>query len=190
MHSCSILIPRTLLAKLFDLSAAYRQVAIAPESSWASFVTCFDPKSKSPVIFRLRALLFGAKKAVHGFLRVAYSIWFLGVVGLLLPWSDYFDDFVTFATESTAQTTDDAVSLFFRLLGCAYAGKTADWRDWGSHAESRCWLQWTQTPSPRESTKKLDTKAMSKVDDSQRSSRWRSQRGRDGRCRSGGTRKN
>ena len=98
-------------------------MAIAPESAWAGYVSCFDPVTRSPVIFRLRALPFGAKKAVHGFLRIAYSIWFLGVVGLLLPWSDYFDDFVTFSPENISQATDDAVSLFFRLLGWEHDDK-------------------------------------------------------------------
>ena len=112
-----------LVGQAFDLSAAYRQVAIAPESSWASYIACHDPVKGTHQIFRMTALPFGAKKAVHGFLRVAYSLWFLGVVGLLLPWSDYFDDFVTFATSSSARSTDDAVSLFFRLLGWKHDDK-------------------------------------------------------------------
>ena len=112
-----------LVGKAFDLSAAYRQVAVAPESAWASYVACYDPSSGGASVFRMRALPFGAKKAVHGFLRIAYSIWFLGVAGLLLPWSDDFDDFVTFTSSPIARATDDAVSLFFKLLGWQHDDK-------------------------------------------------------------------
>ena len=112
-----------LVGKAFDLSAAYRQVAVAPESAWACYIACFDPELQAPAIFRMRAMPFGAKRAVHGFLRIAYSIWYIGVCGLLLPWSDYFDDFVTFASSESAQATDDAVSLLFRLLGWKHDDK-------------------------------------------------------------------
>ena len=109
------------LGKAFDLSAAYRQLPISPNSAWCSYVACCTPGSNVPCIFRMLALPFGGAMSVFAFLRVAYSLWYLGVHHLMLPWSDFYDDYVVYASQATACQTEAAVSIFFKVLGWSFA---------------------------------------------------------------------
>ena len=111
----------TLLGKAFDLKAAYRQLAIAPESRWASFIACACPNTKRPTLFRMKALPFGSAMAVYAFLRVALSLWRIATTQLLIPWTNFFDDFVTFAPSNLASNTDDVICTYFKLLGWLFA---------------------------------------------------------------------
>lgn len=74
------------VGKTVDLSSAYRQLAIAEESLWA-YVVCFNPFSRKPEVYQLCALPFGASSSVYSFLRVSYSLWWLGCTALKLLWS-------------------------------------------------------------------------------------------------------
>ena len=109
------------LDKAFDLSAAYRQLPVSPKTAWCSYVACCAPGSNEPCIFRLLALPFGGAMSVFAFLRVAYSLWFLGVHHLMLPWSDVYDDYVVYASRTTACQTEAAVTTFFKVLGWSFA---------------------------------------------------------------------
>ncbi|CAK8994255.1 Uncharacterized protein SCF082_LOCUS3853 [Durusdinium trenchii] len=107
--------------RAYDLKSAYKQLAICESDLWAAFVSCFNPKTKSPSIFQLKAVPFGATRAVYWFLRVVRSIWYIGVVGLKLPWSCFFDDFVVFSKQGMVKSTDAAVTALFRLIGWKFA---------------------------------------------------------------------
>lgn len=107
--------------RAYDLKSAYKQLAICESDLWAAFVSCFNPKTKSPSIFQLKAVPFGATRAVYSFLRVVRSIWYIGVVGLKLPWSCFFDDFVVFSKQGMVKSTDAAVTALFRLIGWKFA---------------------------------------------------------------------
>eukprot|EP00435_Cladocopium_sp_Y103_P070982 s116_g36.t1 len=65
----------------------------------------------------MKALPFGASRSVHGFLRVAHSLWWLGCVALKLAWSNFFDDYITLARKAEASTVAIAATQFFKLLG-------------------------------------------------------------------------
>ena len=105
------------VGKTVDLSAAYRQLAVSPTSLWVSYIAVFDPVSRAPKIYSMRALPFGASRSVYGFLRVAHSLWWLGCRMLKLAWSNFFDDFVTLAREGECKSVAIAVDQFFKLLG-------------------------------------------------------------------------
>lgn len=107
------------LGKTIDLSAAYRQLGVAPGSKWVSYIAVFDPTSGQPKIFAMRALPFGASKSVYGFLRVAHSLWWLGCKALSLTWSNFFDDFITLAREPECEMVSVVALQFFKLLGWA-----------------------------------------------------------------------
>ena len=109
------------LGKAFDLTAAYRQLPISTNSAWCSYVACCTPGSDMPSIFRMLALPFGGAMSVFAFLGVAYSLWYLGVHHLMLPWSDFYDDYVVYASHATASQTEAAVSTFFKVLGWSFA---------------------------------------------------------------------
>lgn len=107
------------LGKTIDLSSAYRQLGISPESKWVSYVAVFDPKTRRPAIFSMKALPFGARNSVYSFLRVAHSLWWLGCKALKLIWSNFFDDFITLARSQATELVTIAAQQFFQLLGWA-----------------------------------------------------------------------
>ena len=115
-----------LVGKTVDLSSAYRQLGISPGSKWVAYIAVYDPDSKSPKIFCMKALPFGASRSVYSFLRVAHSLWWLGSVALHFIWSSFFDDFVTLARQSESRAVDIAISQFFRLLGWATSSGDKD----------------------------------------------------------------
>ena len=114
-------IPSQVLGATFDLKSAYRQLGIKEESLLFAFVACYNPHTREPEIFRMSAVPFGATRAVYSFLRIARCLWWLGCQCLAIPWSNFFDDFVTFAPESLADNTCETVCLLFDLLGWQYA---------------------------------------------------------------------
>ena len=110
-----------LQGRAFDMKSAYKQMGIHEDSLKVAFVSVFNPSTRRPEIFQLRAVPFGATRSVYAFLRVAHSIWYLGVCALGLMWTCFFDDYLTFANESHCSNTDQTVDMLFRLLGWKYA---------------------------------------------------------------------
>eukprot|EP00435_Cladocopium_sp_Y103_P050486 s403_g15.t1 len=105
------------VGKTVDLSSAYRQLGVSPNSKWVSYIAVYDPSTRTPKVFSMKALPFGASRSVYGFLRVAHSLWWLGCVALKLLWSNFFDDFVTLCRSKEADTMSIVTSQFFKLLG-------------------------------------------------------------------------
>ena len=90
-----------------DLSGAYRQCAVHPDSLQFSYMLVAVPGEDRSVAFQMRALPFGSVRSAHAFLRVAHSLWAIATSEFLVPWTNYFDDFVTFS-ESNEQVSVDA----------------------------------------------------------------------------------
>ena len=78
---------QSIKGRTFDMKSAYKQMPLAPDALWASFVAVFDPILRKPQAFQLLVAPFGATRSVYSFLRAAYSIWHIGVWGLRLIWS-------------------------------------------------------------------------------------------------------
>lgn len=114
------------MGKTVDLSAAYRQLGISPASKWVSYIAVYDPESRAPKIFSMRALPFGASRSVYAFLRTAHSLWWLGCKMLKLTWSNFFDDFITLAREQESESVSVMVLQFFKLLGWAVSDGEKD----------------------------------------------------------------
>eukprot|EP00435_Cladocopium_sp_Y103_P036553 s4088_g9.t1 len=114
------------VGKTFDLSAAYRQLALASESLEHAYISVFDPNCRKPVIYHMLALPFGASKSVYSFLRVIHSVWWLGANCLHLCWTNFFDDFVTLARSSEAEVVNGCVKTFLWLLGWSLSGGEKD----------------------------------------------------------------
>eukprot|EP00438_Fugacium_kawagutii_P028836 Skav229820 [mRNA] locus=scaffold2672:22606:23685:+ [translate_table: standard] len=64
---------------------------------------------------------FGAARSVYCFLRVAYSLWYIGVNALGIAWSHFFDDFVAFSPPDLSANTEATVCSLFTLLGWRFA---------------------------------------------------------------------
>ena len=110
-----------VLGRAFDLKSAYRQLGIHPNSLWAAFVVVFNPYKRCPEIFQLQAVPFGATRSVFSFLRIAHSLWWLGCSQLKLMWSNFYDDYITFALSGNSKNTANTVGLFLDLLGWKFA---------------------------------------------------------------------
>ena len=74
-----------LLARSFDLSAAYRQLCVAPSSFTFSHICVYDPVSGVPRVFRQVCLTFGSRSVVDAFIRCAKCIQWLAAKCLSLP---------------------------------------------------------------------------------------------------------
>ena len=110
-----------VLGRAFDLKAAYRQLGIHPDSLWAAYVVVFNFYKRVAEIFQLQAVPFGATRSVFSFLRIAYSLWWLGCSQLKIMWSSFYDDFKTFSLKESSENTEASVRLFFDLLGWRFA---------------------------------------------------------------------
>ena len=110
-----------VLGKTFDLKSAYRQLGIHETSLLFSYIACFDPVRRCPVIFQMLAVPFGATRAVYSFLRIARCLWWIRCKCLKLCWTNFYDDFVTFTGAHLANNTEASVALLFDLLGWQFA---------------------------------------------------------------------
>ena len=109
------------VGRVFDLKSAYRQCFVHEDSLKHSFIGVYDPSDGVVKAFRMLALPFGNIKSVHSFLRISHSIWFLGAKLFKIPWTNFFDDFVTIAEEAEASSMTETVHCLFRLLGWKFA---------------------------------------------------------------------
>ena len=121
-HVMSVMDGSTLWkGRTFDLTGAYRQCAVHPESYQHSHIMVVEPATGKLVAFRMKALPFGAVKSVHSFLRVSHSLWFILVKEFLVLTTNYFDDFVTLGTSDEASALKSCVHLVFKMLGWFFA---------------------------------------------------------------------
>ena len=79
------------------------------------------PGEDRSVAFQMRALPFGSVRSVHAFLRVAHSLWAIAVSEFLKTWTNYFDDFVTFADSNEQVFVDASVRFLLKSLGWRFA---------------------------------------------------------------------
>ena len=106
-----------LVGKTYDLKKAYRQLPIRKDSLHAAWVAVWNPFANSAQVFQMETLPFGATASVAAFLRAAEALKFLGRAELAFAWCSFFDDFICACNEQDADATDEAVQLFFKLLG-------------------------------------------------------------------------
>ena len=109
------------LGRPFDLKGAYRQCAIRPTSFPYSRIFLRRPSDRKLVAFRMRALPFGAIRSVHGFLRIAVSLWHIMVREFLILTTNYFDDYVVLGSTGESNFLTSCIHLFFKLLGWRFA---------------------------------------------------------------------
>ena len=109
-----------LLARSFDLSAAYRQLCVAPASYTFSHICVFDPNANAARVFRQVCLPFGSRSAVNAFIRCAKCTQWLAAKCLLLPTTCYYDDFVVASTPQLAANSESSFALLLDLLGWKY----------------------------------------------------------------------
>ena len=109
-----------LLGRTFDLKSAYKQYAISEETRSLLRIVVNRPED-TPLLVGLNTLPFGAVASVGAFLRISMAIWWIGLCGMGVCWTAYFDDFSVVTRPELEQNTSWAVQSLFRLLGIIFA---------------------------------------------------------------------
>ena len=109
-----------LVGRCFDLKSACKQFGV--DAYHAEHLKIALKKSRGEVAFYdVLALPFGATGSVSAFLRLASSIAFIGVAGLGLTWTVFFDDFTCVSSEKMKDNTSFYAESLFKLLGMCFA---------------------------------------------------------------------
>ena len=100
-----------------DLSHAYKQLAVTPESWWTTGGAVLDTDTMKPAIFLQKTLPFGASLSVTAFNRCSRSLWAVGAKKLLLPWLVFFDDFPMMVPAPLAPMCKALADMFMATVG-------------------------------------------------------------------------
>ena len=107
------------LGRTLDLSRAYKQLAIDPESRRVCVLGFRNRGEWS--YYRCNVLPFGARASVFAFLRVSRSLHFIMARYLQALNTVFFDDFPMVSTKSGSHILQKAASSVLNLLGWAHA---------------------------------------------------------------------
>ena len=106
-----------LKVKTWDLKKAYKQLCVSEDGLNDSYLAVYEPQTRKTLVYGQYVLPFGACASVHAFCRTSYAMWKVGIRGLKILWSTYFDDYVVFCREEERQHVESTVNMFFQLLG-------------------------------------------------------------------------
>ena len=109
-----------LCVRTYDLSSAYRQLALSSCGRKYAYIGVFNLELGMTSYFQCRAVPFSAVRSVQSFLRLSRALWWLGMVGCKLMWTSYFDDFIVVSSKSTAHSTSCCIASVFKLAGWLY----------------------------------------------------------------------
>ena len=109
-----------VLGRTFDLKAAYKQFAISTDTRNYLRIVVNRP-GDTPLLVGLNSLPFGAIASVSAFLRVSLALWWVGLHGMGICWTAYFDDFSVVTRPELEMNTSWAVQSLFKLLGIIFA---------------------------------------------------------------------
>ena len=80
-----------LVGGALDLASAYRQLAVAEDSSDFAFLSIFDPNKGEAALYRQVTLPCGSVTAVNAFTRCSRFLQWAAAHCLKIPMSCYFD---------------------------------------------------------------------------------------------------
>ena len=107
------------LGKTFDLSKAYKQLAVLPDHQLHAIVGF--PSGGKWQFYKSVSLPFGCTGSVYGFVRISQALWFLLSKLLKAITSHYFDDFPTVERSEGCRVLSLAFSALLDLLGWDHA---------------------------------------------------------------------
>eukprot|EP00435_Cladocopium_sp_Y103_P018181 s871_g4.t1 len=123
---------REVEGKTYDLKNAYKQYGVSAEDRDLLRLAVWDAENKRIRFLGINALPFGAVGSVSAFLRVAMAIWFIGVKGLKLCWTCFFDDYTLLSKKTTAFSASTVAEGLFSLLGIKFAQDGKKAVPWGT----------------------------------------------------------
>ena len=83
----------SILGRTYDLESAYKQFGLCSKDRQLLRIAVNRPGCADPVLVGLNSLPFGAVESVAGVLRISFAVWWIGVYGLGIAWSAYFDEY-------------------------------------------------------------------------------------------------
>ena len=118
---------RQVVGKTYDLKNAYKQYGVRSQDRDLLRIAVWDPVARRVRLMGSNALPFGAVGSVGAFLRISMAVWYIGVVGLRLCWTSFFDDFTLLSKKSFSKSAEVSAETLFTLLGLQFAteGKKA-----------------------------------------------------------------
>ena len=106
-----------LVARMFDLASAYRQLARAPWHASVTVIAVWHPGRIRWVFFKQRALAFGSSASVLSFNWVSKALSMVIVQVLFSGSTCFYDDFTVLEVQALASSTDESITELFALLG-------------------------------------------------------------------------
>ena len=106
-----------LVARMWDLASAYRQLARAPAHESFTVVAVWNPAARRHDFFRQLALAFGASASVLSFNWVSKALTAILVEILRAGCTCFYDDFTVVEPTTLAPGADRAIGALFDLLG-------------------------------------------------------------------------
>ena len=127
MDSCGQDAHPQFLGKTIDLKSAYKQFGICSDDRARIRVATPNGDTNAFVLLMVHALPFGATGSVAAFLRISMFIWYIGVVGLRLAWTSFYDDYTLLSRGDCASNASWSAECLFDILGVIFArdGKKA-----------------------------------------------------------------
>ena len=117
----------SLCGRTYDLKSAYKQFPICQRDFDLLRFMVAEPGKLEPTLFGFSSLPFGGIGSVSAFLRISLCLWQLGIKGLRVMWTAFFDDYSVVSKESLKRSAAFGIESLFQLLGLTFAkeGKKA-----------------------------------------------------------------
>lgn len=109
-----------LLGKTLDLSKAYRQVGIHPDTRDRA-VLGFPGPSGAWEFYIAKSLPFGAAASVYGFNKIALAILHIMIVKFHAIATDFYDDYTVYEFRPAASLMDKILMRLLEILGWTFA---------------------------------------------------------------------
>ena len=114
--------PLELCGRTFDLKSAYKQYGVDPWHKDHLRIAVRNPAG-GVAYFKVLSLPFGATGSVTSFLRLASAVTFIGIHGLGVIWTNFFDDFTVVGRVGEESNVTFYIESLFRLLGIWFASE-------------------------------------------------------------------
>ena len=110
-----------MLGRTIDLRSAYKQFGICSADRERIRVATSQPSASELVLLMVNSLPFGATSSVAAFLRISMFLWYIGMAGLKLAWTAFYDDYTLLSREDCAKNAGWGAECLFDMLGVLFA---------------------------------------------------------------------
>ena len=121
-----------VVGKTYDLRNAYKQYGVCAEDRSLLRIAFWNPELRKVQFLGLNALPFGAIGSVNSFLRISMAIWYIGLRGLRLCWTAFFDDYTLLSKQTCSSSAAVSAENLFSLLGVDFAKEGKKAVPWGT----------------------------------------------------------